>query len=273
MNERMSNAPVYYALAQARFNPISAMSKYVSDIQDRLRREGYPLFAVQQVNQLVVHATDEGAPAEPQLSQSVSWLITRSDRTAGFILGTESISYHTTSYETHNEFIPELLRGLNAVHQTVGLEHVSRLGLRYLDAVLPGPSETVEQYLQSGLHGVEFTAERQYALAESVFTTDTAPLVPKGTLIARVYRTTSHLGFPPDMLPNGLSVPEKFTTKTPLSHAVIDTDHFAEGRMPVDADELQQQLISLHSAIKLVFGAIVTDHARNVWNGHQQDES
>jgi len=266
VNERMSNAPVYYALAQARFSPIPAMSKYVNDIQDKLRRDGYPLFDVQQVNQLVVPATEEGAPAEAQLSQAVSWLITRSDRTAGFILGSGSISYHTTHYQTHNEFIPELLRGLNAVHETVVLDHVSRLGLRYLDAVLPGPSETVEQYLQSGLHGVEFAAERQYALAESAFTTDTAPLVPKGTLIARVYRMTSHLGFPPDMLPSGLTVLEKFTTKTPLSHAVIDTDHFAEGRMPVDPSQLQQQLISLHSAIKLVFGAIVTDHARNVWN-------
>jgi uncharacterized protein (TIGR04255 family) len=266
VNERMSNAPVYYALAQARFNPISAMSKYVADIQDRLRREGYPLFDVQQVNQLVVPTPEEGAPAEARLSQAASWLITRGDRSAGFILGAEAISYHTTHYETHNEFIPELLRGLNAVHEAVGLDHISRMGLRYLDAVLPGPSETVEQYLRSGLHGVEYAAERQYALAESAFTTDTAPLVSRGTLITRVYRMTSHLGFPPDMFPNGLSVAERFKTKNPIDHAVIDTDHYAEGRMPVDAEQLQHQLLSLHSAIKSVFGAIVTDHARSVWN-------
>lgn len=265
MNERMSNAPVYYALAQARFNPISAMSKYVADIQDRLRREGYPLFDVQQVNQLVVPTPEGDASAEARLSQVTSWLITRSDRMAGFILGAGAIAYHTTYYETHNEFILELLRGLNAVHEVVGLDHVSRLGLRYLDAILPGPSETVQQYLQSGLHGVEFAAERQYTLAESVFTTDTVPLVSKGTLIARVYRMNSHLGFPPDMFPNGLSVAEKFVTNNPMSHAVIDADHYAEGRMPVGTDQLQHQLLSLHSGIKSVFNAIITDHARSVW--------
>ncbi len=48
----MSNAPVYYALAQAHFNPVAAMSKYVDQIQDRLRREGYPLFEPQQVTHL-----------------------------------------------------------------------------------------------------------------------------------------------------------------------------------------------------------------------------
>ena len=54
MSERMSNAPVYYALAQARFNPIAAMSKYIEQIQDRLRQEGYPLFERQQVMRLRV---------------------------------------------------------------------------------------------------------------------------------------------------------------------------------------------------------------------------
>ncbi|MBZ6755032.1 TIGR04255 family protein, partial [Klebsiella grimontii] len=43
-NERMSNAPVYYALIQVKFTPIAAMNKYVADIQDALRVEGFPLF-------------------------------------------------------------------------------------------------------------------------------------------------------------------------------------------------------------------------------------
>lgn len=34
----MSNAPVYYALAQAQFNPVAAMSKYVDQIQDEGRQ-------------------------------------------------------------------------------------------------------------------------------------------------------------------------------------------------------------------------------------------
>jgi uncharacterized protein (TIGR04255 family) len=261
----MSNAPVYYALAQAHFNPIAAMSKYVDQIQDRLRREGYPLFEPQQVTHLVVPGPGQLPQTEPQIAHTVSWLITRSDRTAGFILAPSTITYHTTHYETHNEFIPELLRGLAAVHKEAALDHVSRLGLRYLDAVLPRANEAVEHYLVAGLHGIEFDATRRYTFAESVFGTTVGPLVGTGTLVVRLYRVTAPLGFPPDMQPNGLIASPKFEMKEPRPHSVIDTDHFAEGRMPIDMDQLGKQLLSLHGTIKAVFSATTTDHARLAW--------
>lgn len=265
MSERMSNAPVYYALAQAQFNPVAAMSKYVDQIQDRLRREGYPLFEPQQVTHLVVPGPGQAQQAAPQIAHMVSWLITRSDRTAGFILAPSAITYHTTQYDTHKGFIPELLRGLAAVHEVAALDHVSRLGLRYLDAVLPRAGESVEQYLVGGLHGIEFNATQRYSLTESVFATDTSPLVQTGTLVTRVHRMNEPLGFPPDMQPNGLMVNPKFDVKEPRAHAVIDTDHFVEGRMPIDLDNLDKQALSLHATIKSVFRATTTDHARDAW--------
>ena len=265
MSEKMSNAPVYYALAQAHFNPVAAMAKYVDQIQDRLRREGYPLFEPQQFMQLVVPGPGQARSLEPQIQQSVSWLMTRSDRTAGFILGPSSITYHTTHYQTHNEFIPELLRGLTAVHDSVLLDHIGRLGLRYLDAVLPRAGETTEQYIADGLHGIDFNAARRHAMTESVFDTDTHPLVPKGILVVRVYRMIAPLSFPPDMLPAGLAIAPKFEIEKPREHAIIDTDHYVEGRMPVEMNKLNEQLFSLHDTIKSVFGATTTDHARAAW--------
>ena len=261
----MSSAPVYYAIAQAHFNPVAAMTKYVDQIQDRLRREGYPLFEPQSVTQLVVPGPGQGQQVPPQITQMVSWLITRSDRTSGFILAPSAITYHTTHYDTHNEFIPELLRGLAAVHEVATLDHVSRLGLRYLDAVLPRVGESVEQYLVGGLHGIEFSGTRRYTLTESVFGTETGPLVPAGTLVSRVHRMTAPLGFPPDIQPSGLMISPKFEVKEQRVHAVIDTDHFVEGHMPIDMDHLGEQLRSLHATIKSVFGATTTDHARDAW--------
>lgn len=265
MSERMSNAPVYYALAQAHFNPVAAMSKYVDQIQDRLRREGYPLFEPQQVTHLVVPGPGQVQQAEPQITHTVFWLIARSDRTAGFILAPTAITYHTTRYDTHNDFIPELLRGLAVVHEVATLDHVTRLGLRYLDAVLPRAGESVEQYLVGGLHGIEFNAPQRYRLTESVFETNSGPLVPTGTLVTRVHRMTALLGFPPDLQPYGLRINPKFELKEPRPHAVIDTDHFVEGRMPIDTDKLKAQVLSLHATIKSVFAVTTTDHARNAW--------
>lgn len=42
MRGHLSNAPVYYALVQAHFNPIATMSNYTDRIPDVLRRQGYP---------------------------------------------------------------------------------------------------------------------------------------------------------------------------------------------------------------------------------------
>jgi uncharacterized protein (TIGR04255 family) len=261
----MSNAPVYYALAQAQFNPVAAMAKYVDEVQDRLRREGYTLFEPQQRTRLQFVAAPGEPPTEPQIAQTASWLITKSARTSGFILSASSITFHTTHYQTSKEFIPELLRGLKAIHEVVKLDHIGRLGLRYLDAVLPQLGETVNQYLADGLHGVRFGATQRYALNESVFETECDPLVSKGTLIARVHRATAPLDYPPDMVPNGLVPMPKFEIKDIRPHAVIDTDHFVEGRMPLDFDKIGEQMSGLHATIKLAFEATITDHARVVW--------
>jgi len=173
--------------------------------------------------------------------------------------------YHTTQYETHKEFLPEILSGLKAVNDVVKLDHLSRLGLRYLDAVLPKDGETVDQYLADGLQGVQIEAMRRYSLSESVFETDTGPLVAKGTLVARVHRMNGPLGYPPDMVPNGLTPLPKFENVQPMPHAVIDTDHFVEGTMSLDFDKISEQLSALHGSIKQAFGATISDHAKRVW--------
>lgn len=267
MGKKMSNAPVYFALVQAHFNPIAAMAKYVNDIQDRLRREGYPLFNEHKVTQLTIPGPHQrGENAQPQIQQQTSWLMNTNDRKAGYVLAPSTITFQTTHYDTHEEFIGELLRGLKAVHEVVKLDHVSRLGMRYLDAVVPQRGEKVEDYLVSGMHGLSFNAERQYATSESVFTTNVEPVVIKGTLIVRVYRRAKgQLGFPPGIGPDGLMLNSKFDMETPCVHGIIDTDHFCEGDIPLEFKEIEKQLLSLHTKVSAAFKATMTPHACKVW--------
>lgn len=262
---RMTKAPVYYALAQAQFNPVAAMAKYVDEVQDILRRAGYTLFEPQQITQLQFVGGPGQVPTQPEVMQVMNWLISKADRTAGFILGASSLTYHTTHYQTRNEFLPELVQGLQAVHKVVSLDHLARLGLRYLDAVIPDKGETVSQYLADGLQGVSFGAKQRYAMSESVLETETGPLVASGALVARVYRATSPLGYPPDLAPHGLQPMSRFQINDAISHAVIDTDHFVEGRMSIDFEQINEQLASLHTGIKSAFEAMLTPHAKEVW--------
>lgn len=262
----MTNAPVYYALAQAQFNPVTAMAKYVPDIQDIFRKAGYTLFETQEITQLQIVGITGQETTRPEVMQTTNWIISKADRTSGFILGSSSLAYHTTQYETRNEFLPELIQGLESVHKVVTLEHFSRVGLRYLDAVIPNKEESVEQYLADGLKGISFGTKRKYASNESVFETETAPIIKLGTLVLRVYRAISTLGYPPDLFPHGLQPNKIFKYNAKIvDHAVIDTDHFVEGLMPIDFEKIRKQMESLHSAIKLSFKAAITEHAKNIW--------
>lgn len=260
-NVKMKNAPVYYALAQARFNPIVAMDKYVGGIQDELRHRGYTLFERQEISQLQL------SQAEPQVNHTTSWLMNRENKTAGFILNTSSLTFHTTHYETKQEFIPELLDGLKVVHNVVNLKQITRLGLRYLDAVLPLAGEIVDQYLVRGLHGINFNSKQlDYSFHESVFETECQPLINTGKLIARIIQLKSVLGYPPGLSPHGLEPMQRFAINKPCCHAIIDTDHSVEGSVPLEFDKIARQLSSLHDILKKAFTAITTDHAKNVWS-------
>ena len=268
MTERMSNAPVYYALAKVSFNPIPAMAdSYVARVQDALRQAGFPLFESRQQVQLVIPEPTGGQPPEPKIIHAPSWLMTRQDRTEGFILDQDSITFHTTHYKTHREFIESALLGLEAVHKEVALNFISRIGMRYLDAVVPHEGESVEQYLTPGLRGLSLPQHPiGYTLSESLFTTETHPLINQGTLISRSYRFLAKLGFPPDLQPGNLALNSRFPHDREQPHAIIDTDHFVQGQMPVDLDQLSKQMQSLHAVIKTVFHAAVTEHALSVWS-------
>lgn len=40
------------------------------------------------------------------------------------------------------------------------------------------------------------------------------------------------------MLPTGLAIAPQFEIKEAREHAIIDTDHYVQGRMPVEMDKL-----------------------------------
>ena len=52
MGRKMNNAPVYFALAQVKFNQLAALDNYIPAVQDSLRKAGYPDFQPIQMAQI-----------------------------------------------------------------------------------------------------------------------------------------------------------------------------------------------------------------------------
>lgn len=266
MGTKMKNAPVYYTLAQVRHNPILRLGAYIPDIQDRMRKAGYPDH--QPGSTLVVQlgfGQSDGAPdAKRPVPMAVErHLFLNANGTRGFIVEEGALSFQTTDYDTFGPFLDQFMTGVGIVHECIGLDYTERLGIRYLDAVVPtgGPDELV-MYLAPGVVGLAGCLPEGVQIGQSLSETH-IPLLD-ANLVSRTIVRNGPLGFPMDLEPQGLRMPERFAKVSGL-HAIIDTDASQTKRQPIDMGELRQRLDMLHLKIRMAFDASVTPYALAAW--------
>ena len=235
------------------------MDDYIGKIQDLMRKEGFVNFRPETSQVLEV------TPGEKSyVTEVTSWQINNAELTEGYTLNSNSITFRTTHYRSRVEFLRSFKLGLKIVHDVVELDHVNRLGLRYLSAVIPTEDEKVRIYLESPLSSLDI-GERVSRMSEVRFHTDLADSDKKGHLVARVYGTKGPLGYPADMVPNGLARKPEFDNQSPCNHAVIDIDHSSDESIEFDLEKIEARALNLHSILKLAFINTVTPHALEVW--------
>lgn len=257
MGKKMSNAPVYFTLAQIRFNPILKMDEYLPTIQDKFRACGFPDFRHEQVQQIAFSAG--GQAVAPAVSSQSRYIFGNIEGTGNYVLDSNSLVFQTTAYETFDAFSDSFKQGLSIVNESLNLAFIERLGTRYFDAVLPQEGEMLTDYLVSEVMGTSDFADRLvHSLSETVSLSD------HGTLVSRVVIRDGQLGMPSDILPLAPSLPSKITGFQGL-HAIIDSDAYNEIRKPMDIDDVLKNLAGLHSDINASFKKVVTEHALQIW--------
>lgn len=269
MGKRMKNAPVYFTLAQVRHNPIRRLAAYVPDIQDRMRRAGYPDH--QQNSTLVLpltltHDFDgqlDGKPVVPRAAERHLFL--SAEGTHGFIVEEGSLSFQTTEYDTFEPFLDTFLTGFGIVHDCIKLDYTERVGIRYLDAVVPeGGPDGLMKYLTPGVLGLAGRLPADVLIGLSL--SETHIPLPEANLLSRTVIRSGPLGFPMDLEPQGLAIPQRFQQLNGV-HAIIDTDASQTGRRSVDVVALRELMVMLHDRIRMVFDATITEHALASWQG------
>ena len=259
IDKPLTNAPVYFSVIQARFNAVVAMEQYVGKIQDLMRKEGFVSFRPESSQVLEV------TPGKKSFVTEVTrWQISNAGLTEGYSLSSDSIIFRTTHYQSRVEFLDRFNLGLKIVHEIVQLDHVSRLGLRYLSAVIPSEGERVRDYLESPLSRLN-VGERTSRMSEARFQTKLPGSESQGHLVARIYGTNGPLGYPADMVPSGLVPKPEFNKQSDCDHAVIDIDHYLDKHIKFNLQEIETNIVSLHSTLKKAFVNTVSDHALQVW--------
>ena len=266
MGEKMRNAPVYFAIVQVRHNPVLQLGTYVAEIQEKMRRAGYPDFmrgATMVFNMTVPAQQEAEKSVAPQVSQNERYLFSNLEKDSGFILEPTAVTFQTTSYDTFEPFLAEFLKGLGIVHDCVALGYSERLGLRYLDAVVPeGGERELDKYLVNEVLGLARRLPDDTNVVMSF--SETHIRRPAGNLLCRTIIRNGPLGFPIDMQPGPLVLKARFASIEGV-HAILDTDASREGREPFDIAKAKAMLSELHGEVRMVFDVTATKHAFKAW--------
>lgn len=262
MGSKMATAPVFFALVQVRFNTVMTLENYAAAIQETFRKHGFP--DVQKGVVATLNLPVPGVDGIQQLPvvQTPRYLFANMDRTAGFILEQNAMSFQTSEYDVFETFSDQFMAGLKAVHDAVELSYFDRIGARYLDAVYPRAGESLETYLAPSVMGLTTRSnggQLQYAFSESLFRKDNL------AVLARTVIQDGAVVLPADLAQTFLTIPERFANQTG-PHAILDTDSFVDRREPFALDAVRSHLTAIHDEIIAAFRATVTPQALEIWN-------
>lgn len=256
---RLSNPPVYFTLAQVRFNRLLKLSDFLPNIQECLRQERFPDFTTHKQFGLEVNFQN-GAPAPLPVTVE-RYQFGDTEKTHAFLLDQESLTLQSTDYGDFETFSKNFMLGLGILHEAVRLDYVERIGLRYLDRVSPQKGDDLYQYLAPGIAGLsrKLPGEPVHSYSESV------NVVRDIKLLSRVIIQSGPLSFPPDIVPSQMKVNAKLAEYVGL-HAILDNDGSVEGRRVFSSEAVREQLTAIHDVIGEAFRTAASEHAFKIWS-------
>lgn len=267
---RLPNAPLAYVLAQVRFDPILAMEKLVPDLQSAFRAD-YPRFQAMQGLSIIMGVS---GPMQTQSPTTLRWDLANDSNHHGLIIQQNSITFHTTDYTTYEDFSKTLGLVLTKSQDVVPDMFVRRIGLRYVDLIVPDAGENANDYVQGPLRcdPGPLPGLKSYQGITAI-----GCEMEQGQLNVKFYvtakgATPNQTVLPPDLEPMPLVVPPVVqraqSAGRPLG--VLDTDRFVDNLdQRYNAESLSARFLDLHGDISLAFRQFTSDHARKVWSQQQ----
>ncbi len=256
---QMLNAPLIYVLAQIRFSHVPRMDKRWEDFHEKVF-ESYPKAETERIEQ--VGFKDGQAVIGDSIQR---WHIKNDSCRTGMIVAADSLTFHTTEYETSRVFTSELEKVLQAFVNTLpdGVR-VTRQGFRYVDLLQHEKGLTVDKQVIETLRLPNLAAIGEPRRMEQLVIYET-PV--GGTLIMRHRQSATQDLLPADIFPTKLeSAPRLRRERLENQIAgLLDYDHYVEQEQPFEIDKIVEQFRKLHTVSSEAFINTTTEEARAVW--------
>lgn len=259
---QMPNAPLVYVLAQIRFTHIPRMDRRWEDFHENVL-ESYPLAdPSERIEQLTIK------DGKPSVGDSIQrWKLFSDDRTSGLIVTADSLVFHAIKYKTSKHLIAELDEILRNFAKVIPekMVRVNRLGLRYVDLLLPESGLMVDDQVIENLRLPLLPDLGKPERMEQVVTykTDVG-----GKLVIRHRQSVNPDLLPADIFPNNLEVAPRLSRPKPEGQVagLLDYDHFLEKDMHFDVATIIDDFRKLHSVSSAAFLKTTTKEAQQMWN-------
>lgn len=253
---KLSQAPVVYSLVQVRFSPILTLQTHIPAIQEKLRAE-YPRYALNYMQSIRI-----GIAGKPETGEfEPQWDFATKGNDAGVRLQTGSFVYHCSKYTIFEDFLNNAINALNIVHDFARIDLVERVGVRYVDLVVPDEDEAVGDYLIPALGGFP---KKDLEDSETIFSISQSNMRTKfGVLQIRCLINKDGINLPPDLTACNLTL--LHTPPKDRLTALMDTDHYSELSFDFESASVKTRVHALHEPISKAFWSSITDHAWKRW--------
>lgn len=262
--EKLSKQPLALVLIQIRFSPFMNIKNYIPVIQEKLLNLGFDGFKENPC--LEVQITPHG----PIPSESKQWLFSSSNENV--VLDSKQLTYQTADYDEFEKYYAKYQSICDAIVSSVpnfvNSVHIHRLGLRYVNCIIPiDNSDSIDSYISEGF---KINQASIFGSAEKICTITQAGEVnirddKKGIVVFRITQGEKGLFLPPDLMSNSHMMKESF--KKDCVKGLIDIDHSynANSQEKYDRNFMENMFYGMHDNSHDLFMSIVSDEGKDKW--------
>lgn len=252
----LSKSPLVFTLARIQFDPVLAVEKYVPDIQEELRKNGF-----QKLRESMVAGKIEKKDNNTLVvNHSKQWEFHNQENNSSILLDHEGLGIQTTNYSTYDKFSELINLALEHVADRLEIGDILRCGLRYVDAVDHPEDQSPDLWVSANLLGFPDIEGFRRRVSHTMTELDGSD---DSLLRVRCSWIKQGIVLPPDLLPCGLTFQKNPIRQTPF--ALIDLDHGSTKVFPYDLKKTMNQLSLLHDSLDQAFRESVTPQALKTW--------
>lgn len=252
----LPRSPLVFVLGAVQFDPVLAVENYIPEIQESLRKNGFPKVRTRMLPHRIVQTEDSKLVAEVKKQ----WEFHDPANRSSILVDQEAVVVQSTDYSTYERLHELFDLALMTVADRLEVNEVLRCGLRYIDVIDCPADGDIASWVQQELLGMAGFEGFERKLGHS-----TTELEGSGGSTVRIRASLLREGvvLPPDLLPCELSF-----TKNPVrngSFVMLDFDHFSTTSFSYARQATLDHLALLHDGVDLAFRSSVTPHALEQW--------